>query len=271
MKTPITYYGGKQRMIKYILPLIPQHTIYVEPFFGGGAVFFAKPKSKLEVINDTNDVLITFYRVCQNESKFKELKELIKGTLHSESEHKKAKNIYKNKDQYSDVLQAWALWCLAQLSFCGEIGAGFRHSKKRNESKIIMYKRNYFDEKYLERLEQVEIFCRDALDVIKIKDSVETFFYIDPPYINTYMGHYDGYTEQDFKNLLDLLSKVQGKFMLSSYQSEILKEYTAVNGWNNTMVKVLCHSEKLSKEKSQKRSERIEVLTFNYQPIMKLN
>ena len=43
MKTPITYYGGKQTLLKYLLPLIPQHKLYCEPFFGGGAVFFAKP------------------------------------------------------------------------------------------------------------------------------------------------------------------------------------------------------------------------------------
>jgi len=33
LKTPISYYGGKQNMLKDILPLIPEHNIYVEPFF----------------------------------------------------------------------------------------------------------------------------------------------------------------------------------------------------------------------------------------------
>ncbi|MCC7452959.1 MAG: DNA adenine methylase, partial [Crocinitomix sp.] len=45
MKTPITYYGGKQKLVSLILPNIPQHTVYVEPFVGGGAIFFAKPPS----------------------------------------------------------------------------------------------------------------------------------------------------------------------------------------------------------------------------------
>jgi DNA adenine methylase len=43
MKTPITYYGGKQNLISTILPLIlKDKNLYCEPFFGGGAVFFAK-------------------------------------------------------------------------------------------------------------------------------------------------------------------------------------------------------------------------------------
>lgn len=54
MKTPTSYYGGKQNLITTILPLMPTHTTYVEPFVGGGAVFWAKQKSEVEVINDTN-------------------------------------------------------------------------------------------------------------------------------------------------------------------------------------------------------------------------
>ena len=55
MKTPITYYGGKQQLVPTILPMIPSHRLYVEPYFGGGAVFFAKKPSYLEVINDINE------------------------------------------------------------------------------------------------------------------------------------------------------------------------------------------------------------------------
>ena len=43
MKTPTTYYGGKQGVLKDILPLIPEHNTYAEAFAGGVAVLFAKP------------------------------------------------------------------------------------------------------------------------------------------------------------------------------------------------------------------------------------
>ena len=59
-RTPISYYGGKQTMLPHILPLIPEHQIYVEPFFGGGAVFWAKQPAKAEIINDFNANVVNF-------------------------------------------------------------------------------------------------------------------------------------------------------------------------------------------------------------------
>lgn len=59
MRTPITYYGGKQTLLKYILPLIPPHERYTEAFCGGCAVLFAKEPSKCEVINDLLSLIST--------------------------------------------------------------------------------------------------------------------------------------------------------------------------------------------------------------------
>lgn len=61
MKTPISYYGGKQQMLKHILPVIPKHEVYCEPFFGGGAVFWGKEPVKAEIINDVNGMVSNFY------------------------------------------------------------------------------------------------------------------------------------------------------------------------------------------------------------------
>jgi DNA adenine methylase len=43
VKTPISYYGGKQQIAKTIVELISEHRMYCEPFMGGGAIFFANP------------------------------------------------------------------------------------------------------------------------------------------------------------------------------------------------------------------------------------
>ena len=128
MKTPITYYGGKQKMLGTILPLIPEHKIYTEAFFGGGAVFWAKQPARVEFINDHNAEVINFYRVLKND--FAALKREIDATLHSEGMQKEAKAIYRNPSGYSAVKRAWALWVLSHQSFYAILCDSWKYEKK---------------------------------------------------------------------------------------------------------------------------------------------
>lgn len=61
---PLKWQGGKRRVAKRLLPMIAArpHECWVEAFAGGAAMTFLKPRSKLEVINDTNHHLVNFYR-----------------------------------------------------------------------------------------------------------------------------------------------------------------------------------------------------------------
>ena len=61
MNPIFSYSGGKRRLLKYILPVIPAHETYIEPFAGGLAVFLAKERCKVEVINDLNHEVGNFY------------------------------------------------------------------------------------------------------------------------------------------------------------------------------------------------------------------
>lgn len=72
----------------------------------------------------------------------------------------------------------------------------------------------------------------DALYIIASRDSVDTFFYC-APYFNSDMGHYKGYTKRDFEDLLTALAKIKGKFLLSSYPSKSLSQYTEQYNWVN--------------------------------------
>ncbi|WP_251040577.1 DNA adenine methylase [Chryseobacterium sp. ISL-6] len=122
IKTPLTYYGGKQLLVPILLPLIPIHETYVEPFVGGGALFWAKAPSKLEIINDTNRELINFYEMVQNE--FVSLEKIIRISLHSRSLYNDAMVIYNNPHMFSRIKRAWAVWILASQSFSGKLNGG---------------------------------------------------------------------------------------------------------------------------------------------------
>lgn len=230
MKTPISYYGGKQNLLTTILPLIPNHVTYVEPFVGGGAVFWAKPKSEVEIINDYNRELINFYECVQNE--FVELEKLVRISLHSRSLHNDATVIYNNPHMFSRLQRAWAVWVLAAQSFSSMLDGSFGYDViKGTTSQKIAGKRDAFTIDYAIRLQNVQIECTDALRVIESRDTPDTFHYCDPPYFNSDCGHYDGYTQDDFEALLKLLARCQGKFLLSSYPSDVLQRYTREKGW----------------------------------------
>jgi DNA adenine methylase len=257
MKTPITYYGGKQKLVNVILPLIPKHNLYCEPFCGGAAVFWAKEKSYVEVINDMNGHVINFYRVMKND--FAILKYLISSTPHSRKVHREAEFILKNAEHFSDVKRAWAFWVQTNMSFGSRMFGGYAYERKSDKTiKRTVNKKLQFNKSLKSRLDLVDIECNDALTVIKGRDSEDTFFYVDPPYYNSDCGHYKGYTLEDYKGLLNALSSIKGKFLLSSYPSEILDLYTQKYNWTQ-------HSKtmKISAGKNVDR-DKVEVLTGNY-------
>jgi DNA adenine methylase len=102
-----------------------------------------------------------------------------------------------------------------------------------------------------------QIDSEDAIKNIKRFDRKTTFFYIDPPYYNSRCGPYKGYTIDDFKILLETLIDIKGKFLLSSYPSEILNEYIEKGNWNS---KEYIKNKYSNAGKNNKR----EVLTANY-------
>ena len=59
------YPGGKWRISKWIISHFPKHKVYVEPYFGSGAVFFNKEPSYIETINDVDGNIVNLFKVCR--------------------------------------------------------------------------------------------------------------------------------------------------------------------------------------------------------------
>jgi DNA adenine methylase len=263
MKPPLTYYGGKQNLSARITDLIPKHHTYCEPFFGGGAVFFTKEPSLIEVINDTNGELINFYRVVK--FNFKELQKEVQVTLHSRELHRQAaKIVLAYPELFTEIKRAWAIWVLANQGYSSliETSSTWGYDKSTNSiAKRLHNKRENFTNEFAKRLEKTQIENIDALRVIDIRDSKDTLFYCDPPYFNSDCGHYYNYSKQDFENLLAVLSKIKGKFLLSSYPSDLIEKYAKQNKW--FLKKIDMPLSVVAKYKQGKR--KIEVLTGNYE------
>jgi DNA adenine methylase len=148
------------------------------------------------------------------------------------------------------------IWVLSHQSFYAILGNTWKYTKFRSTGTQIQSRKESFTDVYSKRLEHTSIFCRDALDVIIKSDHEDTFHYIDPPYFQADMGHYDGYTIEDFKRLLQLLTNLEGKFMLSSYPSNTLTKYALKQGWNVIEYDL---------PRAAGGGRKVEVLTMNYQ------
>ena len=257
LKTPITYYGGKLNMLKHILPLIPEHELYTEVFFGGGAVYFAKNPVKVEVINDTNKEVINFYKVVKED--FHKFQREIDLVLHSKDHHNFASIVYNYPDYFSSIRRAWAFWVLASQSFASKLDGSWGYGRKSNSTaKRLVNKKIAFTESLMRRLEFTQIESRDAIKVLQSRDTEQAFHYIDPPYFNSDMGHYKGYSKDNFTDLLMACAKLEGKFLLSSYDSDVLAKFAKEYGWTQKRI-----TKKLAIHSKVKRNK-VEVLTANY-------
>lgn len=102
MKPFVKWAGGKRQILNRIHEFIddsvePNSTYtYIEPFLGGGAVFFSKTPKKA-IINDLNEDLINAYKVIQS-NKYDELIRLL-------DEHAKAYR--EDPDGYYYEVRAW--------------------------------------------------------------------------------------------------------------------------------------------------------------------
>jgi len=247
-------------MLSLILPKIPSHTLYVEPFFGGGAVFWGKEPSEMEVVNDINHRLIEFYKVLKYD--YEEIANLVDETFHSRALHAHSKKEYQSQAEAitKPIACAWAVWTQAYQSFSSMIGATFAYDRKGSVARRLYNKKNAFTEAYKDRLKKVTIECFDAIKVMKTYDTPNTFFYIDPPYVSSDQGHYEGYSESDFTDLLDFCATMQGKFLMSSYPEQILLDYIRKHNWHHEQ-----HLKTLAVDGKRKvPKKKIECLTWNF-------
>jgi len=244
-------------MLRHILPIIPKHNLYCEPFCGGAAVFWAKEPSAVEVLNDTNKELVNFYDTVQREFPILEME--IRISLHARTLHRDADVVYNSPHLFSSTKRAWAVWVLANQSFSSMLDGSWGYDKKKpTTSKKISNKREAFTEDFAIRLQNVQLECTDALRIIRSRDTENTFFYIDPPYFNSDCAHYDGYTEEDMKMLLEQLETIEGKFLLSSYPSDFLRSFKERNNWFQTSFE-----QRVSVNKGAGK-KKLEVITSNY-------
>ncbi|MGH2799337.1 MAG: DNA adenine methylase [Thermoleophilaceae bacterium] len=182
LRTPLTYYGGKQKLARQIVPLMPAHRVYLEPFAGGAAVLFAKPRAERETLNDLDGRIVRFWRTIRDQPD--ELAAAVAATPYSRAEWAACRR-GDDGDDGGDVEAARQLLV--------SIDQSFSRQGSWSPPSIAFDRRGRWQPGVWEnlppkllaavdRLRGVALECADALELIPRWDLDGAVIYCDPPY-----------------------------------------------------------------------------------------
>jgi len=223
MQSFIPWVGGKRSLAGRIVSLIPRHEVYAEPFMGAAWVFFAKPRSQVEVLNDLNGDLVNLFRVIRDRFQDFYLRRIF--LISAEREYKDFVRRLKTMDWQDDVERALMFWYCLKQSFGAQVGGGWGFARTRPPESLDMDGLKEIHE----RLKGVYINDQAALECIRRWDSPATFFYLDPPYMITTTAKGRGYyqhtmTLDDHSRLREALGKIKGRWLLSYDDDPLIRK-----------------------------------------------
>jgi DNA adenine methylase len=211
VNSPLAYIGGKSKLSKTIIEMMPAHKAYCEVFAGAAWVFFRKPPSKYEVINDLDSDLICFYRVLQNH--LEEFLRQFKWLLASREWFEDWKR-QQAAGGLTDIQRATRYYYLQRLCFAGRVRGRTYGASPMSRPRINLLRiEEELSEVHL-RLAGVSIEHLPWQQFIKTYDKPSTFFFLDPPYYKApYYTH--NFKIGDYNELAETLANMKSHFVLS--------------------------------------------------------
>jgi DNA adenine methylase len=238
----VRWHGGKWMISQWILGFLPPHDTYVEPFGGGASILLRKERArKAEIYNDLDETLVRLFKVLQDPDKSLRLLELLRLTPYARKEFDWAYRPTKDDVEGArrTLVRSWMGY--GSDGTAGVYKTGFRsivnHAGKTPAGEWVNYCATL--PATIERLQGVNIECRDAFKVAKQYDTPETLFYFDPPYLPEtrsvgnrrrgagYHVYQHELTTEDHVRLLDFLEGLQGMVILSGYPSALYEQRLA--------------------------------------------
>lgn len=246
----LRYPGAKWSLAPAITARFPTHYHYLEPFFGSGAVYFTKPPSPHEIINDADGRVVNFFRVLRNHTD--DLVWALETTPWSRDEYDQSHAI--TGDPVEDARRFTVrTWQAHASDHAKKTGWKTRGATQRARGMSDRWRRVPPELADLaERLKDAEIEHRPALDVIARHDTADTLIYADPPYLpstRTQAMYAHEMAHDDHVALLAALRNHPGPVVLSGYANTLYDTQLAT--WERVT---------LTPPKVQKGAHRIEVL-----------
>lgn len=219
MNSFIPWIGGKSRLRKQIIPLIPSSAKrYIEVFGGAAWVLFGKDKTpgQMEVYNDIDGNLVNLYLQIKNNCE----------ALQNEIDWLQSRELFERyrselaaDAELTDVQRAARYWYLIKCSFGANRSSFATASKNLTVADALPL--------YRDRLKNVIIEHKDFEQVIKTYDRPDACFYLDPPYVSSekyYKTDLNSFKMADHKRLNAVLKSIKGHFILSYNDCDFVRE-----------------------------------------------
>jgi DNA adenine methylase len=246
----LRYPGSKWSLAEEIVSHFGDHYHYLEPYFGSGAVFFTKPVSPHEMVNDLNGLVVNFFRVLRDRTE--ELQFALESTPWSREEYD-ASHVLTG-DELEDARRfVTRIWQAHASDLAKKTGWKNRGSKQPARGMSVRWQRVPSELAELAlRLKDAEIENRPAIEVIKRFATRDTMIYADPPYLmesRTQKMYGNEMTVEHHVEMLDALIAHPGPVVISGYENSIYD--THLVGWTKILIKP---------PKVEKQAQRMEVL-----------
>ncbi|WP_326076867.1 DNA adenine methylase [Paenibacillus alba] len=174
------YPGSKWSMAEWIIDHMPPHAVYLEPFFGSGAVLFNKQPSGLETINDIDGDVVNLFKVIRDNSD--QIADAVYWTPYSRQEYLDS---HKASDNEIERARRFLVRCWQSIRVKTGSISGWKCRGTADDSYRVKQWNN-LPAKIIdvaERLKDVQIENRPALQVINRYNRPDVLIYADPPYL----------------------------------------------------------------------------------------
>jgi DNA adenine methylase len=215
LNAPFSRVGGKNRLRKTILKLFPptgSYNKYIEPFVGAGNIILNAPIVKTMIGADTDTNLINTHN---------DIKKVSEEDIKSFNFRPNKKKFDKFKKELGTIKDPKTrLYQYLYLNFNSFSGRG-KSYVNNNHTTGKKLKKNI--ELIKEIYKHIKFIKLDFVDTINKYDSPTTFFYLDPPYYDTYTGDYET-GNIDHQKLADMLRNIKGLFLLSHNDTPFIRK-----------------------------------------------
>lgn len=228
--TVLKYPGSKWNLAGRLTATLPPHEVYLEPFFGSGAVFFTKAPSRLETINDVDGDVVNFFRVLRDRGE--DLARAVDFTPWARAEWEES---YLHTDDPLERARRFIVRAHQSHGMRPRRRTGWRHATGRsltNNGGVRNVAAQWANLPPLlldaaDRLKAAQIEDRPALDLIERFGHAGCLIYADPPYPRSTRSEWQyrvEMTDDDHRALLDALDAHPGPVVLSGYACPLYDE-----------------------------------------------